>query len=88
MTYVSMLDSYYMGHTIMEHSPTVILLNKKTRISHRVHVYYMIELFYVFLSVSCILHRILDTRNIVLSLLDLLGSYSKIRLITIPMVEF
>ena len=72
MTYVSMLNSYYMGHTIMEHSPTVILLNKKTRISHRVHVYYMIKLFDVFRSVYCVLYIILDTRNLDLSLRDLL----------------
>ena len=57
----------------MEQSPTVILLTTKTRISHRVHVYYMIEMSDVFRSIYCVLYGILDARNIDLPLLDLLG---------------
>ena len=62
-----------MGHTILEQSPTVIVLTTQTRISHRVNVYYMIELFELFRSVSCVLYGILDTRNLDLSLRDLLA---------------
>ena len=57
----------------MEQSLTVIVLTTKTKIVHRVHVYYMIELFDVFRSVSCVLYGILETRNLDLSLRDLLG---------------
>ena len=57
----------------MEQSPTVIMLITQTRISHRVHVYYRIELFDVLRSVSCVLYGILDTQNIDLSLRGLLA---------------
>ena len=57
----------------MEQSPTVIVLSTQTLISHLVHVYYMIELFDVFRYISFVLYGILDTRNLDLSLQDLLG---------------
>ena len=69
---ISMCNSYLVVHTIMEQSPTVIVMTTQTRISHCVHVYYMIKLFDVFRSVSCVLYKILDTRNLDLSLRDLL----------------
>ena len=53
---------------------TVIVLTTQTQISHLVRVYYMIELFNVFRSVSYALYGILATRNIYLSLWDLLSS--------------
>ena len=62
-----------MGHIIVYHSPTVIVLTTQTRISHHIHVYFMIGLFYVFRSVSYALYGILDTWNLDLSLQDLLG---------------
>ena len=55
-TSVSTWNSCHVGHTIMEQYSTVIVLTKQTRISHRVHMYYMIELFDVFRSVSCVLY--------------------------------
>ena len=58
---------------IVEQSPEVILLIGQAQISHSVHVYYMIEPFDKFCSVSCVLYGILDTQNIYLSLSDLLG---------------
>ena len=67
-----MWNSYRVGHTIVLQSPTVIMLITQTRISHQVHVYYMIELFDVFRSVSSILNMILDTRIFDLSSHDLL----------------
>ena len=49
------------------------MLTAHTRISHQVHVYYIIELFNVLRPVSCVLYGILDTRNLDSSLHDLLG---------------
>ena len=68
-----MWNSYHLGQTIVIKSATVIVLTTQTRITHPVHAYYMIELFYVFRSVSCILHGILDKHNIDLSLQNLPG---------------
>ena len=68
-----MWNIYRVGHTIVEQSPIVIMLTTKTRISHRVFVYYIIELFTLFCSVSCVLYGILDTWNLDLSLQVLLG---------------
>ena len=72
-TSVSTWNNYRVGHKIVEQSPTVIVLTTKTWIIHRVNVYYMIELFELFRSVSCVLYGILDTRNLDLSLRDLLA---------------
>ena len=69
-TSVSTWNSYFMGHTNMEQSLTSILLTTQTLISHFVHVYYIIKIFYIFHSVSCVLYEILDTRKIDLSLWD------------------
>ena len=60
-------------YTRMDLSWIVIVLATQTWISHQVHVYYMIELFNVFRSVSYALYGILATRNIYLSLWDLLS---------------
>ena len=49
------------------------MLITQTRISHRVHVYYRIEIFDILRSVSCVLYGILDTQNIDLSLRGLLA---------------
>ena len=68
-----MMNIYHVRHTIVDHSLTVIILTTQTWISHCVHVYYMIEMFDVFCSISCASYRILDTRNLDLSLRDLLG---------------
>ena len=54
-TYVSTWNSYRVVHMIVEQSLAVIVLTTQTRISHRVHVYYIIELFDVFRSISCVL---------------------------------
>ena len=40
----------------MEQSSTFIVLTTQTRIIHRVHVYYMIKMFEVFLSLSSVLY--------------------------------
>ena len=69
---ISTWNSYRVGHTIVEQSRTVNVLNTPTGIRHCIHVYYMIELFDIFRSISYILYGILDTRNIDLSLWDLL----------------
>ena len=69
----SMWNSDRVGPRIVEQSPSVIVLTTQMQICHLVHVYYVIELFDIFCSISCVLYRILDTRNIDLSLRDLLG---------------
>ena len=70
---VSTCNIYRVGHTNVEQSLTIIMLTKKRQISHRVCVYYMIKLFDIFRSVFCVFYGILDTRNLYLSLQDLLG---------------
>ena len=50
------------------------MLDTQNRISHRDHVHYMIEVFNVLCSVSCVLYVILDTQNLDLSLWDSLDS--------------
>ena len=69
-----MWNGYHTGHMMVEKSPTVIFLTTQTRISHRFHMYYMIELFDLFCSVSSVLYEILNTQNLDLSLQDLLGT--------------
>ena len=59
---------------IVEESLTFIVLTTQTRIIHFVHVYYMIKIFDVFRSISCVLYGILDTQDINLSLQDLLDT--------------
>ena len=58
---------------IVEESLTFIVLTTQTRIIHFVHVYYMIKIFDVFRSISCVLYGILDTQDINLSLWYLIG---------------
>ena len=52
-----MWNSYCVGHTNMEQSPAVIVLNTQTQISHRVHVYYITELFNLFCSVLLVVRN-------------------------------